>query len=331
MSSIDGREVKNPETTEQLPNPEDARSPEEFRDSLKANGEHITEEMRVDGDWNDRASELADNYSPDELKEKLNNIGNLDEYAQKYENAVFGEYKTDAEKQDAIESASDEWLSAIEKSEVYKMALDKLDVGSEVDFSEDSGVTVEELGEEREEVSDLVNSIEPPTIPSNDDFTGGVESETVDRYKGVERGGREMSIEDKEAYGVTSEIEQFVKTGKDYEVKLPSQLDNAESERKNETSEIFEKSSNDDIKDSESDGYSRWEKVKALGGMVAVCVSAGLDIDNNKVSIKDGDTYYIEEAPAPIDSGEMADNIRDLVSDAANRSEQRKKKEEEES
>ncbi|MBQ9431347.1 MAG: hypothetical protein IJU44_07340, partial [Kiritimatiellae bacterium] len=42
---------------------------------------------------------------------------------------------------------------------------------------------------------------------------------------GEERGAHEMTHAEKESYGVTPEIEQFVATGKDYEVKLPSQMD----------------------------------------------------------------------------------------------------------
>ena len=37
---------------------------------------------------------------------------------------------------------------------------------------------------------------------------------------------REMTPEEKEAYGITPEIENFVKTGEDFEVQLPSQMEN---------------------------------------------------------------------------------------------------------
>ena len=214
MSGIDGtepNEIQQPEQVELPPNPETAESRDDFKECLDANKEHITDGMRSDDDWNDRASEIADNYSPDEIREKMEALGDQNELAQQYEDAVFGNYENDADKEKAIAESGEAWASAVEKNEVYSMALEKFDAGDE-----GAGGEVAESPEGGE-------AVEPPRIPDGTD--GSAQNEPVDHYHGFERGGREMTPEEKEAYGITQEIEDFVATGKDFEVLLPSQME----------------------------------------------------------------------------------------------------------
>lgn len=206
MSNIDGTDKVEQIEAESLPNPEMAKSPDEFKDSLDANKEHIVKEMHSNNDWNDRAFQIAESKSPSEIKEAMENLGDSKEIEQNYQDAVFGEYDSDAEKQKAIEDAGSAWADNVEKNEVYKMALEKFDMadaGVENDITE-SAVETE--------------SVEPPIIP---DSTSSLDQrEPVERYHGYE-----MSPEDKAAYGITPEMEEFVKTGKDFEVLLPSQME----------------------------------------------------------------------------------------------------------
>ena len=62
---------------------------------------------------------------------------------------------------------------------------------------------------------------EPPILPDEYREERG---ESVEAYHGFERGAHEMTYEEKEAYGISPEVERFAETGEDYEVKLPSQM-----------------------------------------------------------------------------------------------------------
>ena len=224
MSNFDGEpnEVQQPEVVELPPNPETAETREDFQDRLEANKEHIVDGMRSDDDWNEQASAIAANYSPDEIKEKMEALGDQNEIAQQYEDAVFGEvgkdFDSEAEKEQAIAEAGDAWSSSVEKNEVYSMALEKFDTNDESSGSETpeatEDVTWDDVG---------VDEVEPPRIPDGDEGTD--QNEPVDHYHGFERGGREMTSEEKEAYNISPEVEDFVATGKDFDVLLPSQME----------------------------------------------------------------------------------------------------------
>lgn len=251
MSGIDGtepNEIQQPEQVELPPNPETAESRDDFKECLDANKEHITDGMRSDDDWNDRASEIADNYSPDEIREKMEALGDQNELAQQYEDAVFGNYENDADKEKAIAESGEAWASAVEKNEVYSMALEKFDTGDE-----GAGGEVAESPEGGE-------AVEPPRISDGTDDSA--QNEPVDHYHGFERGGREMTPEEKEAYGITQEIEDFVATGKDFEVLLPSQMEARDNGEAGETTEE-QPEVNDDIAESSDAMEAQQEPVES--------------------------------------------------------------------
>lgn len=214
MSNID--KVEEPEVSEvtETPSPEDAKSPEEFDKLCEAEREKIIDSIKS-GEEGDQAKvdDVADKLSPDEIKERRDEFGDVDAAQDKYRDAVFGEHAewSDEERAEAIENAKEDFGNAVYLREIYDEAAERQDA----DLDESSDAKPDET-EPVEEVDDLADdevvtesdSEEPDEEPKPDDDADG---DSAFKPKppdsgvepGAERGAKEMTEADKREYGVS--------------------------------------------------------------------------------------------------------------------------------
>ena len=240
--NVDGVD-EGKETPREIPPPEKTDNPEDFDKSLDNERGKISEDVRNDDKFNEQADSLAEKYSPDEIREMQDKMGDPSEAAEKYKDAVLGEHPewSDKERSENIEAAKNDWEGDTAMREVYGMALERQEspegedvvdppiIPEQVDDRSDNTtddaesveppIVPEQQDEKSESVSDSADDVEPPIIPEVNDTDSQPEptqdaNEPVEPFHGSERGGREMTEEDKRAYGVTDDdIKQFTNEG----------------------------------------------------------------------------------------------------------------------
>lgn len=164
------------------------------------------------------------------------------------------------------------------------------------------------------ETSERNEMVESSKIP--DGIEKVEQNEPVDNYQGGERGGREMTREDKESYGISQEIEDFVATGKDFDVLLPSQMSKIEGDGE------FSKK---ETTDTNNENPSVKEKIMAGLGMAMAIASGGIDAVNpQSVEIPSSSTQ-IEAPQSPIrDFAEILRDGAEGIADLLNKREESK-------
>ena len=214
MSTIDKvEEPEYPEVTE-TPSPEEAKSPEEFDKLCEAEREKIIDSIKSgeEGDQ-EKVDDVADRLSPDEIKERRDEFGDVDAAQDKYRDAVFGEHKewSDEERAEAIANAKEDFGNAVYLREVYDEAAER----QNADLDESSETKPEEA-ESAEEVDDLaddevVTESDPEETDEDPNPDDDAEGDSSFKPKppdsgvesGAERGAKEMTEADKREYGVS--------------------------------------------------------------------------------------------------------------------------------
>ena len=155
-----------------------------------------------------------------------------------------------------------------------------------------------------------------------------MQNEGVDTLEGSEKNENRyaegMTEVDKEAYGISSEIEDFVKTGQMDEVKLPSEMQNEGvdlSENSNLDSEI--EKTTDGTDENDNDKLTLMDKVKLASAAILTGLSIRADQEAYAQDISNltrDNTIERVEAP-PEDYSGMAENFRDAASEILKKSE----------
>ena len=173
MSDID--KVEEPEASEvtETPSPEDAKSPEEFDKLCEAEREKIIDDIKSgkEGDQ-EKIDDVADKLSPDEIKERRDEFGDVDAAQDKYRDAVFGEHKewSDEERTEAIANAKEDFGNAAYLREIYDEASERqnADLGEPGEAKSDEAEAAEEVDDLAD---DEVVTESDPEEPDDNEMT----------------------------------------------------------------------------------------------------------------------------------------------------------------
>ena len=127
MSDADRvNQVEPVEGQPEIPSPDQTDNVEDFDKALDNERGNISKSVREDDYFQERADELSDNKSPDEIRYMYDQLGDPTDKEDAYKDAVLGDHPdwTDKQRSETIESAKSDWENDVATREIYAMAME---------------------------------------------------------------------------------------------------------------------------------------------------------------------------------------------------------------
>lgn len=235
MSDADGvNQVEPVEGQPEIPSPDQTDNVEDFDKALANERGNISKSVREDDYFQERADELSDNKSPDEIRDMYDQLGDPTDKEDAYKDAVLGDHPdwTDEQRSETIESAKSDWENDVATREIYAMAM------------ENHGEELTEADKTGENVGDEVTDTDKPE--DSGDETG------EDSVFDPDDQGREERNRYDESFGgsVTPEVDHIDKAqssdASDQKNQGLEHLRNQEINKDHDTDNDLDKKTNDE-------------------------------------------------------------------------------------